>query len=205
MKDLKIKEYFTIGIEMAKKNYWLIFFRFIITFILCVVAAFTIIGLLFIPALIGGLYKFMLRAARGESEGIMDSWLYGFQNGMWWKSLLLMFISFFGILLGLLLLFIPGIYLSTVWLLAWFFLVDKDMLPTESLGQSREYVHSMGFWKVFGVYALLTIGIQIISVIPIVNILSLFALPFYLMIFVAVYENAIQNESMLPLESGIRG
>ena len=63
----------------------------------------------------------------------------------------------------------------------------------------------MGVWKVFGVYALLTIGIQIISVIPIVNILSLFALPFYLMIFVAVYENAIQNESMLPLESGIRG
>ena len=205
MKDLKIKEYFTIGIEMAKKNYWLIFFRFIITFILCVVAAFTIIGLLFIPALIGGLYKFMLRAARGESEGIMDSWLYGFQNGMWWKTLLLMIILFFGVFLGFLMLLIPGIYLSTVWLLAWFFLVDKDMLPTESLGQSREYVHSMGFWKVFGVYALLTIGIQIISVIPIVNILSLFALPFYLMIFVAVYENAIQNESMLPLESGIRG
>ena len=205
MKDLKIKDYFTIGIEMAKKNYWLIFFRFIITCILCVVAAITIIGLLFIPALLGGFYKFMLRAARGESEGIMDSWLYGFQNGMWWKTLLLMFISFFGIFLGLLLLFIPGIYLATVWLLAWFFLVDKDMLPTESLGQSREQVHSMGFWKVFGVYALLTIGIQIISVIPIVNILSLFALPFYLMIFVAVYENAIQNESMLPLESGIRG
>ena len=204
MKDLKIEDYFTIGIEMAKKNYWLIFFRFIITCILCVVAAITIIGLLFIPALLGGFYKFMLRAARGESEGIMDSWLYGFQNGMWWKTLLLMFISFFGILLGLLLLLIPGIYLSTVWLLAWFFLVDKDMLPTESLGQSREQVHSMGFWKVFGVYALLTIGIQIISVIPIVNILSLFAIPFYLMIFVAVYENAIQNESMLPLESGIR-
>ena len=190
---------------MAKKNYWLIFFRFIITCILCVVAAITIIGLLFIPALLGGFYKFMLRAARGESEGIMDSWLYGFQNGMWWKTLLLMFISFFGIFLGLLLLFIPGIYLATVWLLAWFFLVDKDMLPTESLGQSREQVHSMGFWKVFGVYALLTIGIQIISVIPIVNILVLFAVPFYLMIFVAVYENAIQNESMLPLESGIRG
>ena len=204
MKDLKIKVYFTIGIEMAKKNYWLIFFRFIITFILCVVAAFTIIGLLFIPALLGGFNKFMLRAARGESEGIMDSWLYGFQNGMWWKTLLLMFILSFGVFLGFLMLLIPGIYLSIVWLLAWFFLVDKGMLPTDSLGQSREHVHSIGFWRVFGVYALLTIGTQILSVIPIVNILLLFATPFYFMIFVAVYENAIQNESMLPLESGIR-
>ena len=204
MKDLKIKEYFTIGIEMAKKNYWLIFFRFIITCILCVVAAFTIIGLLFIPALLGGFYKFMLRAARGESEGIMDSWLYGFQNGMWWKTLLLMFILSFGVFLGFLMLLIPGIYLSIVWLLAWFFLVDKGMLPTDSLGQSREHVHSIGFWRVFGVYALLTIGTQILSVIPIVNILLLFATPFYFMIFVAVYENAIQNESMLPLESGIK-
>ena len=84
------------------------------------------------------------------------------------------------------------------------FLVDKGMLPTDSLGQSREHVHSIGFWRVFGVYALLTIGTQILSVIPIVNILLLFATPFYFMIFVAVYENAIQNESMLPLESGIR-
>jgi hypothetical protein len=204
MKDLKIEEYFTIGIEMAKKNYWVIFFRFIITVILCVIAAFTIIGLLFIPALLGGFYKFMLRAARGESEGIMDSWLHGFQNGMWWKTLLLMFITTIGVVLGFLLLLIPGIYLATVWLLAWFLLVDKGMLPTESLGQSRELVHAIGFWKVFGVYALLTIGFQIISIIPIVNILSLFALPFYLMIFVAVYENAIQNDSSLPLESGIR-
>ena len=204
MKDLKIKEYFTIGIEMAKKNYWLIFFRFIITCILCVVAAFTIIGLLFIPAILGGFYKFMLRAARGESEGIMDSWLYGFQNGMWWKTLLLMIILFFGVFLGFLMLLIPGIYLSIVWLWAWFFLVDKGMLPTESLGQSRKHVHSIGFWKVFGVYTLLNIGFQILSVIPIVNILLLFATPFYLMIFVAFYENAIQNESMLPLESEIR-
>jgi|TARA_B110000438_G_scaffold256076_1_gene263322 hypothetical protein len=201
MKNLKIEEYFAIGFKMAKKNYWIIFFRFIITVILVVIAAVTIIGLVFIPALLGGFYKFMLRAARGESKGIMDSWLYGFQNGMWWKSLLLMVISTLGTVAGFLLLLIPGIYLITAWLLAWFLLIDKGMFPTESLGKSRELVHAIGFWKVFGVYALLTVGIQILSVIPIVNILSLFILPFYLMIFVAVYENAIQNDSSHPNES----
>ena len=193
MKDLKIKDYFTIGIEMAKKNYWLIFFRFIITCILCVVAAITIIGLLFIPALLGGFYKFMLRAARGESEGIMDSWLYGFQNGMWWKSLLLNIILVLGVLIGYLFLIIPGIYLSVAWLLVWFLIVDKDISVTESFGQSRALVHSLGFWRVFGVHILTAIGFQVIAFIPFVNILGFFAIPFYLMLYVAIYEKAIQD------------
>ena len=203
MKDLKIEEYFTTGIEMAKANYWLIFGNFLITCVLCFLAAMTIIGILIIPALLAGYYKFLLRAARGEKVEFMDSWSSGFQDGLWWKSLLLMFLSALGILVGFILLVIPGIYLATAWLLAWFLLVDRDMLPTEALGKSRELVHEMGFWKVFGVYILLTIGLQIISVIPVVNILLLFAYPFVMMVYVALYENAINNDSPLPLEGGI--
>ena len=153
MNKFTIEECFSFAFQLGKKSYWEVLIRFLITMILSVIAGFTIIGILLIPALFAGFYKFLIRSARGESKGIMDSWKYGFQNGMWWKTLLLIFISFFGIFLGLLMLLIPGIYLATVWLLAWFFLVDKGMLPTESLGQSREHVHSMGFWKVFGVYA----------------------------------------------------
>ena len=63
----------------------------------------------------------------------------------------------------------------------------------------------LGFWKVFGVYILLTLGIQIISIIPIVNILALFALPFVMMVYVAIYENTfIKPNAVNSLESGIR-
>ena len=45
-----------------------------------------------------------------------------------------------GILFGFLLFIIPGIILATVWLLAWFVLVDRDVLPTQALGKSYELV-----------------------------------------------------------------
>ena len=173
MKDLKIEEYFANGIELAKKNYWQIFLRTLVTSFLSVAAAVTIVGIFLLPAIMGGFYKFLLKTARGESDGIMDSWLYGFQNGMWWKTLLLLVISLIAMICGFLLLVIPGIYLATVWLLAWFLLVDNEILPTDSLQQSRELVHSLGFWKVFGVYAILTIIIQIISAIPLSSVSGL--------------------------------
>ena len=135
----------------------------------------------------------MIRSARGESKGIMDSWEYGFQNGMWWKSLLLIIISALGISIGYLFLIIPGIYLSVAWLLVWFLIVDKDISVTESFGQSRALVHSLGFWRVFGVQILTGIGLQVIVLIPFVNILGFFAIPFYLMLYVAIYEKANQD------------
>ena len=114
MNKFTIEECFSFAFQLGKKSYAEVLVRFLITIVLSVIAGITIIGILLVPALIAGLYKFLIRSARGESKGIMDSWEYGFQNGMWWKTLLLMFISFFGIFLGLLLLFIPGIYLATV-------------------------------------------------------------------------------------------
>ena len=112
---------------------------------------------------------------------------------MWWKSLLLIIISALGISIGYLFLIIPGIYLSVAWLLVWFLIVDKDISVTESFGQSRALVHSLGFWRVFGVHILTAIGFQVIAFIPFVNILGFFAIPFYLMIYVAIYEKANQD------------
>ncbi len=195
MTNFTIDECFSQAIKLGKQNYWAIFFRFLITIILSVLAAFTIIGLFFIPAIIAGFYKFLIRSARGESKGIMDSWKYGFQNGMWLGSLLLLILMAIGIFVGYLLLLIPGIYLTVAWALAWFLLVDKGSTPTESMGQSRDLVHSLGFWRVFGVYLITTIAYQIISIIPVVNFLIFFISPFYLMVFVAVYEKTNQVNS----------
>jgi len=111
----------------------------------------------------------------------------------------------FGILLGFLLLIIPGVYLSVVWALAVYLLVDKKLLPTDALGQSKDLVHQLGFWKVFVIIFLISIGTQLVSLLPFLGIIILlFIMPFTSMIYVAVYENAIQNDSSLPLEAAIR-
>ena len=193
MNKFTIEECFSFAFQLGKKSYWEVLIRFLITMILSVIAGFTIIGILLIPALIAGFYKFLIRSARGESKGIMDSWKYGFQNGMWWKSLLLIILSVLGISVGYLFLIIPGIYLSVAWLLIWFLILDKDISVTESFGQSRALVHSLGFWRVFGVQILTGIGLQVIVLIPFVNILGFFAIPFYLMLYVAIYEKANQD------------
>ena len=114
-----------------------------------------------------------------------------FKNGMWWKALLFSIIYVLGIVLGFLLFIAPGLYLSTIWVLGIFLLVDKDMLPTEALGKSRELVHQLGFWKIFTVVIGLGIVTNIISLIPILGLFGIFLVPFIMMIYVAIYNNAI--------------
>jgi len=204
MKDIKAEEYFPIGIGLAKKEYWTIFFNLIIYFFVAIGTAFTIIGIFLLPAIGVGYTTFILKAARGEKVELGDSLGAGFKDGMWWKSLLLSFLMILGIILGFFLFIIPGVYLAVVWGLAIYLLVDKKLLPTDALGQSRELVHRVGFWKVFVIIFIINIVTQIISIIPFLGlILLIFITPFTQMIYIAIYENAIKNDSSLPSEIGI--
>ena len=152
-----------------------------------------------------GYITFLLKAARGEKVDLGDSLGAGFKDGMWWKSLLLYILLGFGILLGFLLLIVPGVYLSVVWMLAVYLLVDKKLLPTDALGQSKDLVHQLGFWKVFVIVFVISIGTQLVSLLPFLGIIILiFIMPFTSMIYVAVYENAIKNDPSLTLEAGIK-
>ena len=67
------------------------------------------------------------------------------------------------------------------------------MLPTEALGKSRELVHQLGFWKVFVVVIGLAIATNLTSIIPFLGLVIFFLMPFIVMIYVAIYENAIGN------------
>ena len=193
MKEIRAEECFSIGFELGKRNYWTIFFNFLIYAVLCVCASVTVVGILVVPAILVGYIKFLLKAARGEEVDIGDSLSVGFKNGMWWKALLFWIIYLVGIIIGFVLFIAPGLYLATVWLLGIYLLVDKDMLPTEALGKSRELVHQLGFWKIFAVYIGLTIAINLISIIPFLGLVIFFLMPFIVMIYVAIYENAIGN------------
>ena len=193
MKEIRAEEYFSIGFELGKKQYWTIFFNFLVYAVLALVASITIVGLLIVPAICIGFIKSMLKAARGEKIEIGDSLSEGFQNGLWWKGLLFSIIYTAGVAIGFMLLIAPGLYLATVWLLGIYLLVDKGMLPTEALGKSRELVHELGFWKIFAVYIGITLALQIASFIPVLGLAIFFLFPFIMMIYIAIYENAIDN------------
>ena len=193
MKEIRAEEYFSIGFELGKRQYWTIFFNILVYVIIAIVASITVVGLLIVPAILVGLTKFLLKSARGEKVDVGDSLSEGFNNGMWWKALLYYIIYIVAIIIGFMLFIAPGLYLATAWFLGIYLLVDKSMSPEEALGKSRELVHQLGFWKVFVVYICLSIAMWIISVIPFLNLIIFFLMPFVMMIYVAIYENSIGN------------
>ena len=193
---MKVEEFFSEGFRISKPKYWTIFFNFLIYGVLIVIAAITIIGLLIVPSLAVGLVRFTIRAGRGEEVDVGDSISWGFKEGMWLKSLIFCVVATIGILIGFLLLIIPGLYLSAAWFLGIYLLVDKGLSPMEALGRSRELVHEVGFWKVFITVFALSLGIQLISLIPVLGLLAMFFIyPLACMVYVAIYEYAIKGSS----------
>jgi len=201
MKEIRAGEYFSIGFELGKRNYWTIFFNYLIYIVVCILAGITVVGILILPAILVGFVRFMLKAARGEEVDIGDSLSAGFKNGMWWKALLFSIIYIVGIIFGLMLLIAPGLYLLTVWALGFYLLVDKEMPPQEALIKSRELVHQLGFWKIFVVVITLTIITGLTSILPILDLFVIFLMPFLMMTQTAVYENAISNSSTTAIKA----
>ena len=97
-----------------------------------------------------------------------------------------------GVLVGFILLILPGIYLIIAWFLGFYLLIDKGMGPMQALGKSRELVHKLGFWKVFVIVFVLYLAGNVLFLIPFLGvIIYFFLLPFILMVYIAVYENAV--------------
>ena len=196
MKDLRTEEYFSSGFQLAKLNYWTIFLNFIVYSVLTFFLAITILGIFLLPALWVGFYKFLLRAARGENVDVGDSLSEGFKNGMWYKVLVFFILYALGILVGFMLLILPGIYLTIAWLLGLFLFIDKGMGPMQALGKSRELVHELGFWKVFVIALAIYIVTNLLLLIPFIGFfIYLFLLPFVVMVYIALYENAISDNA----------
>ena len=193
---MKVEEFFSEGFRLAKPEYWTIIFNCLIYLIVGIVALFSVVGWLALPSLAAGFTRFTLRAARGEEVDVGDSMSWAFKDGMWSKSLVYGVVSSLGILIGFILLIIPGLYLMAAWVLGWFLIVEERIRPMEALARSRELVHEIGFWKVFITIIVLQIGIQLISLIPIIGaLLLLFLYPLIVMVYVAIYEHATKRDT----------
>ena len=193
MKNFSIEKYLSIAFHLGKASYWVIFFNIIIYFGLMLLAGITIIGLLVLPALLAGLCKFLLKVARGEEVVIADSFSSGFDNGMWWKTLVYSLIMIIGVAIGYILLIIPGIYLSIAWSFGFYLVIDKGMTPLDALQKSRELVHQVGFWKILILNIIVGV-LGILQIIPVLGVLLYILMyPFISMLIPAVYENAISG------------
>lgn len=193
---MKVEEFFSEGFRLAKPEYWTIIFNCLIYLIVGIVAIFSIVGWLALPSLVAGFTRFTLRAARGTEVDVGDSMSWAFKDGMWSKSLVYGLVSTLGILIGFLLLIIPGLYLMAAWALGWFLLVEERIRPMEALARSRELVHEVGFWKVFITIIVLQIGTQLIQLIPYVGpLLVLFLYPLIVMVYISIFEHAIKGDT----------
>lgn len=88
------------------------------------------------------------------------------------------------ILIGFLLLILPGIYLAIGYGMTFALILDKGMTPWQAMEASRKAVHKV-WWKMFGLYLIVTL-IMMISAIPL-GIGLIWTLPMSIVLYGVVY------------------
>ena len=161
----------------------------------CVFLAITVIGILAIPAVLGGYVESMIRMARGEKVGIGDFFKTGFNR---FGTLLgTTILSFLGIIIGFLCLVIPGIYLMIRWYFLYQNIVDRDASVFESFKQSSDMVAGQ-FWIILTLVILIAV-IQAIGGTLVIG--TIVTIPYTSLLTAHVYlalnrENTEQAESI---------
>ena len=157
----------------------------IIAFLASLFAAITIIGILAIPAIWIGYIESLLRIRRGGKVDFGAFFKAGFKQ--WWPLFVLVLLMFLGILAGYMLLIIPGVYLSVAWMFAIYLKIDRDISISDAFGESRRLVSNSGWWLLFLYVLLLGVAVQILTLIPILNLVYIFVFPYFIMMQLEAY------------------
>lgn len=121
-----------------------------------------------------------------HSVGLPVSWKVAF--GYFSYLLPIVIVAFLSTVLtfvGLLLLIIPGLYLSLAYMLVIPLVVDKGLGPWQALEASRQAIHRCWF-KVFGLYFLMAL-ICLVSMIPL-GLGMIWTLPMFVMVSAILYR-----------------
>ncbi len=166
----------------------------ILVVVSCVFLAITVIGILAIPAVLGGYVESMIRMARGEKVGIGDFFKTGFNRfGILLGTTIL---SFLGIVIGFICLIIPGIYLMIRWYFLYQVIVDRDASVFESFKQSADMVTGQ-FWIILTLIILIAV-IQAIGGTIVVG--TIVTIPYTSLLTAHIYL-ALTRENMEQVES----
>ena len=183
--NFTIKKGIQGGIDITNSNYVVIWANGIIAFLASFFAAITIIGILAIPAIWIGYIESLLRIRRGGKVDFGAFFKVGFKQ--WWPLFVLVLLMFLGILAGFMLLIIPGVYLSVAWMFAIYLKIDRDISISDAFGESRRLVSNSGWWLLFLYVLLLGVAVQILTLIPILNLVYIFVFPYFIMMQLEAY------------------
>ena len=149
------------------------------------IGIFNTISLIFITAFVGVLY------ARYEGFNTLKS---GMSQLVKNELPIYEIISGAALAFAAILLIIPGVYLSVVWGLSTYFLVDQNLPVIDSLRKSRELVRHIGWWKMFAVFWGLGLVLAVLGAIPLIGIVFTIGLyPVVLMISVNIYDSTTRE------------
>lgn len=160
--------------------------------VICIIAVglscITVIGAILVPAILGGYIESMLRLTRGEKVEIGKFFNAGFNSfGTFLGAGILMFI---GVVIGLVLFILPGIYLGIVWSLVFYIIGDQGLGAGDALKKSRALVHSR-FWEFVALIILAEIILCISALVPLAVIIGM---PFSTMLISSYYDQLTKTD-----------
>ena len=113
-------------------------------------------------------------------------WKMIFTSFSCWRRLIVTCcLQWFFIVLGFLLLILPGIYLSIGYAYAMLLVLDKDMSPWQAMEVSRKVIHKI-WWKMFGLYVLVGL-VMFLAAIPL-GIGLIWCVPWSLVLMGVLYH-----------------
>ncbi len=120
-----------------------------------------------------------------------------------WRLMGLFYVTFFPVMLASLLCLVPGLLLMTIWLFAFYLVVDRDEPLWSSLSVSQELVMRSGL----GNYVLLVVVVMAISLSPagipyLGVIVGWFLLPIALLMESSAYLQEVDEKRPPPPEIG---
>ncbi len=207
MTNISIIETFYEGFKLGAKNYFLILVNTLLYIVSSILLGITVVGILALPALLGGYYHFLIQIAKGKHPKFGSIYAKGFQN--FGPLLFASIISCLAIVMGLIIFLLPGIYLIIVWSFIFYLIIDQNMNVREAFSRSRSLIHSAGWWKTAGILGLthlIYIMFEVFAFIPSIGIyiylmgpvliyplVSMVYVVYYLKV-IKLYDNSIQRD-----------
>lgn len=150
-----------------------------------------VMNLVLMPVVMGIM---ILGIRRSADVPIAAGSIVGHYSSMW-RLFLTMLLMYIMVLIGLLLLIIPGIYLMVSYYMAMPLVVEKGMGPWEALETSRKTISKRWFTMFF--FTIVVSLLILISAIPL-GIGLIWTLPMAMIAYGVVYRNmfGIRNETM---------
>ncbi len=142
----RFSDAWSLSMKAFFKKYLLLLGTFLSSFIIATLLAWTLIGMLLIPALLAGSGRIYLKVFRGQKVNFVSDLFSCFPR--WWTLLAVTFVKWLCISIGLILFIAPGVYLIARWSFVFPLVFDRGCTFKEAFSKSSEMTQGR-FWEVF--------------------------------------------------------